>query len=72
MVTDAASRSFFVGRPDVVIDNTPQFFAAVSGLVRQRGLIAVPFVFEIRDLWPDSIVAMGVMKEGRAIRLDPA
>ncbi len=60
--------SFFVGRPDVVLATSPQFFTAVSGWFVSR-VYRRPFVFEIRDLWPDSIVAMGVMKEGRAIRL---
>ena len=59
--------SFFVGRPDVVLATSPQFFTAVSGWFVSR-VYRRPFVFEIRDLWPDSIVAIGVMKEGRAIR----
>jgi colanic acid biosynthesis glycosyl transferase WcaI len=67
MVTSCIA-SFFVGRPDVVMATSPQFFAAVSGWFVSR-IYRRPFVFEIRDLWPDSIVAMGVMKEGRAIRL---
>ena len=60
--------SFFVGRPDVILATSPQFFTAVSGWFVSR-VYRRPFVFEIRDLWPDSIVAIGVMKEGRAIRL---
>jgi colanic acid biosynthesis glycosyl transferase WcaI len=60
--------SFFVGRPDVVVATSPQFFTAVSGWFVSR-VYRRPFVFEIRDLWPDSIVAMGVMKEGRAIKI---
>jgi colanic acid biosynthesis glycosyl transferase WcaI len=59
--------SFFVGRPDVVLATSPQFFTAVSGWFVSR-VYRRPFVFEIRDLWPDSIVAIGAMKEGRAIR----
>jgi colanic acid biosynthesis glycosyl transferase WcaI len=59
--------SFFVGRPDVVLATSPQFFTAVTGWFVSR-VYRRPFVFEIRDLWPDSIVAVGVMKEGRAIR----
>jgi glycosyltransferase involved in cell wall biosynthesis len=59
--------SFFVGRPDVVLATSPNFFTAVSGWFVSR-VYRRPFVFEIRDLWPDSIVAIGVMKEGRAIR----
>ena len=59
--------SFFVGRPDVVLATSPNFFTAVSGWFVSR-VYRRPFVFEIRDLWPDSIVATGAMKEGRAIR----
>jgi colanic acid biosynthesis glycosyl transferase WcaI len=67
MVTGAIG-SLFVGRPDVVIATSPQFFAAVAGWFVSK-VYRRPFVFEIRDLWPDSIVAVGAMKEGVAIRL---
>lgn len=67
MVTGAIG-SLFVGRPDVVIATSPQFFAAVAGWFVSR-IYRRPFVFEIRDLWPDSIVAVGAMKEGFAIRM---
>lgn len=64
--------AFFFGlfekRPDVVIGTSPQFFAAVGAwmlsLAKWR-----PFVFELRDLWPASIVTVGAMKKGLAIRL---
>jgi glycosyltransferase involved in cell wall biosynthesis len=46
-------------KPDVVIATSPQFFAAVAGwatgLLRRR-----PFIFELGDLWPASIAAVGV------------
>jgi glycosyltransferase involved in cell wall biosynthesis len=53
-------------RPDVVVASSPQFFAAVAGwqLARRKH---VPFVLEIRDLWPASIVAVGAMPGGRLI-----
>lgn len=54
-------------RPDVVVATSPQFFCAIAGwalsVVKRR-----PFVFELRDLWPASIVAVGAMKPSRAIR----
>ncbi|MFO0472511.1 MAG: glycosyltransferase, partial [Pseudomonadota bacterium] len=60
--------SLFVRRIDVVVATSPQFFTAVAGwavgLVRR-----VPFVFELRDIWPESIKAVGAMKESLAIRL---
>jgi glycosyltransferase involved in cell wall biosynthesis len=54
--------------PDVVVATSPQFFAAVAGwwIARQHG---VPFVLEIRDLWPESIVAVGAMERNAMIRL---
>jgi colanic acid biosynthesis glycosyl transferase WcaI len=46
--------------PDLVVATSPQFLVAVAGYVVARAL-GVPFVFEVRDLWPDSIVAVGAM-----------
>lgn len=58
----------FQKRPDVIVASSPQFFAALGGwalaAVRRK-----PFVFELRDLWPASIVAVGAMQESRTIRL---
>jgi glycosyltransferase involved in cell wall biosynthesis len=43
--------------PDVVIGSSPQPFAALAGwLIARRH--RVPFVLEIRDLWPESLVAI--------------
>lgn len=59
--------SLFVRRVDVVVGTSPQFFTAVAawavGVVKR-----IPFVFELRDLWPESIKAVGAMKESVAIR----
>jgi len=56
----------FLPRPDVIVATSPQFFtpcaAWVVSMLRRR-----PFVFELRDLWPDSIVAVGAMRETRVI-----
>ncbi len=54
-------------RPDVIIGTSPQFFticaAWMLSLVKRR-----PFVFELRDLWPASIKAVGAMGDSRIIR----
>ena len=60
--------SLFVERPDVVVATSPQFFAGVAGWLVSR-IYRCPFLFEVRDLWPDSIVAVGAMKEGFGIRM---
>lgn len=67
MVTGTIA-SMFLRRPDMVIATSPQFFTAIAGWIVSR-IYRRPFVFEIRDLWPDSIVAVGAMKEGFAIDL---
>lgn len=55
-------------RPDIIVCTSPQFFTAcaayVLSLIKRR-----PFVFELRDLWPDSIVAVGAMPESKATRV---
>lgn len=54
--------SFRVPRPDVVIATSPQFFTACAGYM-VGALRRVPYVFELRDIWPESIRAVGAMKE---------
>lgn len=58
----------FEKRPDVVVSTSPQFFAAVGGWVLST-VRRVPFVFELSDLWPASIAAVGAMKEGALLHL---
>ncbi|WP_457653573.1 glycosyltransferase family 4 protein [Rhodocaloribacter sp.] len=53
--------------PDVVVATSPQFFAGIAGYLVGRRLRA-PFVFEVRDLWPESIVAVGAMRRNALIR----
>jgi putative colanic acid biosynthesis glycosyltransferase WcaI len=47
-------------RPDVVVATSPQFLVAMSGWSVSR-LKGAPLVVEIRDLWPDSIAAVGAL-----------
>lgn len=59
--------AFFVRRVDIVVATSPQFFTAVAGWA-VGAVKRVPFVFELRDLWPESIKAVGAMKESAVIR----
>src|SRR5205809_3866774 len=54
---------FITGKPDIIIATTPQFLTAVSGCWLAT-LKRVPFVLEVRDLWPRSIVDLGAMRPG--------
>ncbi len=60
-MVSACVSGFFVRRPDVIVATSPQFFAAVGGFVLAK-VRRVPFVFELRDLWPASIAALGAVK----------
>jgi glycosyltransferase involved in cell wall biosynthesis len=59
----AILRGALLERPDVVIATSPQLLVGVAGLCLAR-LKRVPFVFEVRDLWPESLIAVGVSKQG--------
>jgi glycosyltransferase involved in cell wall biosynthesis len=50
--------TFWLNKRDIVLATSPQPFAGLAGFTIAR-LRRVPFVFEIRDLWPESLVAMG-------------
>jgi glycosyltransferase involved in cell wall biosynthesis len=55
-------------RPDVVVATSPQFFCAVAGYVVSR-IKRTSFIFELRDIWPESIVTVGAMRPSLPIRL---
>jgi putative colanic acid biosynthesis glycosyltransferase WcaI len=46
-----------IGTCDVVIGTSPQLLVGVAGLAA-AAIKRRPFVFEVRDLWPDSITAV--------------
>lgn len=62
---------FFSKKPDVVIATSPPLFAGPVGYLISI-FKRVPFVFEIRDLWPDEAVEMGVLKNKLLIKLSYA
>ncbi len=57
----------FQKRPDVIVSTSPQFFCACGAWVLSA-LRRKPWVFELRDIWPASITAVGAMKKGLVIR----
>lgn len=54
-------------RPDVVVATSPQLLCALSGYML-AGRFRVPFIFEVRDLWPESILAVEAMNDSATIR----
>lgn len=65
MIT-AILAAFFVRKVDVVVGTSPQFFTACAAYVTGT-LKRVPWVFELRDIWPESIRAVGAMKQSAAL-----
>ncbi len=64
-----AFMTFWVGlfqKHDVIVATSPQFFTTwtASALSKIR---RTPWIFELRDLWPESIKTVGAMKQGKAI-----
>jgi glycosyltransferase involved in cell wall biosynthesis len=58
----------FLSRCDVVLSTSPQFFNGLAGYLVSC-LKHVPWILEIRDLWPESIVAVGAITNRQVIRL---
>lgn len=50
-----------LGQVDVVIASSPTLFSAVSAWLIAR-LRRVPFVLEVRDLWPEAIIDLGLLR----------
>ena len=58
--------AFFVGvfqKSDIIVATSPQFFTtwAAWGISKIK---RKPWIFELRDLWPESIKTVGAMKQG--------
>lgn len=68
MISAILAALMLLKRPDVVIATSPQFFCGWAGLLYSK-LAFRPFVLEIRDLWPATIIEIGAMRAGMALRI---
>lgn len=62
--------SFLAGlfvKADVIVATSPQFFTALSGRTLSFWK-RIPWIMEVRDLWPESIKTVGAMKDNLFIR----
>lgn len=55
-----------VGRADVAVVTSPPLTLAAVALMTQQ-VMRLPTIFEVRDLWPESAVATGALREGSAL-----
>jgi glycosyltransferase involved in cell wall biosynthesis len=66
-----ASMAFLVGifqKYDVIIATSPQFFTTWAGWALSK-VKRKPWIFELRDLWPETIKTVGAMKDGKTIEI---
>jgi len=62
----AAAVGSALSRPDVVIASSPPLsVGAVGATVAKR--FRVPWLLDVRDLWPEAAVALGELSEGKAL-----
>jgi len=54
-------------RPDVLVATSPQLLCGAAGLAMSE-LRRVPFVLDVRDLWPQSAVELGALKSRALVR----
>jgi len=67
-VPTAVWRALRLGPCDLIIGTSPQFFCAVAACLAAM-LKQIPWIFELRDLWPDSISAVGAQRRYMPMRI---
>ncbi len=55
-------------KTDVIIATSPQMFCAMAGYGLSK-LLKKPWIMEVRDIWPESIVAVGAVKNPKIIKI---
>ncbi len=56
------------GKYDIIVVTSPPLFVGITALILSK-VKSVPFIFEIRDLWPESAIDTGVLKNKLIINL---
>ena len=56
------------GKYDVILVTSPPLFVGITAFVLSK-IKRIPFVFEVRDLWPESAIDTGVLQKKLIIKL---
>jgi len=59
---------FHSGKQDLVLATSPPLLVGITGCLISK-IKRIPFIFEVRDLWPESAIDMKVLNNRLAIRL---
>jgi hypothetical protein len=62
----SASLAGLFHKADIIIATSPQFFTTFAGFALSK-VKGTPWVFELRDLWPESIRTVGAMSDSRLL-----
>ncbi|MCF8241111.1 MAG: glycosyltransferase family 4 protein [Melioribacteraceae bacterium] len=68
MLSSIIQGSFLLKQVDFIIATSPPFSIGISGWVLSK-LKRIPLVFEVRDLWPESLIQLGQVKNKILISL---
>jgi glycosyltransferase involved in cell wall biosynthesis len=66
VVRSTRRRSMGLSKPDVVLGPSPHLFGPLAAYVLAR-LYRVPFVLEVADLWPDTLIDLLGIKESHPL-----
>lgn len=59
--------ALFTRRPDLIWIHHPPLTTGIAGYLLAK-VKRVPFVYEVHDLWPETLVSTGMIREGRVTR----
>lgn len=57
-----------IGKQDLVIASSPPYTVGISGMIIGK-IKKIPYIFEVRDLWPESIIQLGQVKNKLLIKI---
>ena len=57
-----------LGKMDIIVVSSPTFFVVITACLA-HWIWRIPYVFEVRDLWPGVFVELGVIRQRWLIRL---
>ncbi len=55
-------------KPDYLFVESPPLFLGITGYIAAK-LWKIPFIFNVADLWPDTVSALGLISEGLVLKL---
>ena len=56
------------GKYDVILVSSPPLFVGITGYLLAK-IKRIPFVFEVRDLWPESAIDVGILTNNLLIKV---